>query len=466
MSARKAAPAGMRAAAAAWMGTAVHAEDGAVQVGAATVRATAAGLSCDCPMGDAPACLHRLVVVGPSERRTPSVAPSVRRPIARSAGERLPEQDAARFAPLLAEAEALVAEVLTVGIARAATTVEPMIRGLAARTGAERPRPAAPREAALGRLSRALGALAAYLSEARAGEALPAEAAALRELSLVRNLVRALRANTGALPLGDVAGGLRREYAEVPALEVQGLGLEAWTAPGGAVGVTAYVAVLGEERVLARTVVHAGNRIEAVEGPPAWAKELSQRPAFASSGVTLRDLSRGRFLLAGARVSASAGLLSGSATTSATPLEPLLPEDPRMAPFVLQSAADARCLSARLAFDALDRPAGSLLVALLPIEGMSPSDFDPVTQRLSLRLLAAQGRELSVSLPFRAGQGFFFDNLEVLSRAARPPRWLLVRLGREGAALSIEPLTAHLDGPVPVHLTLDALGDEIISEIA
>ena len=451
------APAGMRAAAEQWRGTTETLEDG-VRVGAATVRVTEAGPLCDCPMASAPVCLHRLVAFGREQGAVEAVETGAPAPAKAAPRERLTEADAARFAPVLAEVEALVAEILTVGLTRAARGTGARVAALAARAAAisKRRKTAAAggRDVGLGRLSRTLDRLAVSLDALAGTDAGEAAAAALGELGVARNLVRALRANTGALPLADFAGTARSEYLEVPALEVQGLGLEAWRAPGGAAGVTAYVAVLGEDRVLARTAV-----APATPGPDvrAWAEPLARGPAFAASGVTLRDLSRGRFTLTGARIAPGTGRLSSSASTSAAERKPLPPAAPELRPFVLASASDAARFGGKIGFDPLGRPRPSLPLALLPVRALAPSDFDAVTQRLILKMELSTGRTVTTSLPFREDRAVWFDNLEELTRAATAPRWLLVRLARDADELLIEPLTAHVPGAGTLDLTLDAL---------
>src|SRR5690349_2407694 len=64
------APAGMREAARRAQITAVRIEEGVFRVGAATVRVHQGSTSCDCPMANAPACLHRLIAAGSSEETT------------------------------------------------------------------------------------------------------------------------------------------------------------------------------------------------------------------------------------------------------------------------------------------------------------------------------------------------------------------------------------------------------------
>jgi hypothetical protein len=446
----------MRAAAERWRGTTEALADG-LRVGAATVRVTEAGPLCDCPMASAPVCLHRLVASGRAPGAVKAVETCAPPPTKEAPRERLTEADAARFAPVLAEVEALIAEILTVGLTRAARGTGARVKALSARAtalGRRRKPAAAGRDVGLGRLARTLDRLAVSLDALAGSDAGEAAAAALGELAVARNLVRALRANTGALPLAEIAGSARSEYLEVPALEVQGLGLEAWKAPGRAAGVTAYVAVIGEDRVLARTAV-----APASPGPDvrAWAEPLARGPAFAASGVTLRDLSRGRFTLTGARIAPGTGRLSGSAATNAAERTALPHDAPELRPFVLASASDAARFGRKIGFDPLGRARSSLPLALLPVRALAPSDFDAVTQRLILKMELASGRTVTTSLPFREDRALWFDNLEELSRAAAAPRWLLVRLARDADELSVEPLTAHVPGRGTFDLTVDAL---------
>ncbi|MDI1446708.1 hypothetical protein [Polyangium sp. 6x1] len=461
MTLRRETPAGMRRAAARTALVAAPMGESAVRVGGATVTWREGRVVCDCPMGDAPACLHRLVAHGDERARDlggragPTEPPPVVFPEP-SKAEPLPAEDAARFAPILAEVDALMAEVVTLGLRRAARVSGDRVRELAARATAMRPRSRGPRDAGLGRIARALERLAALLPALDGPDAGAAEADALRELAITRNLGRALRANTGALPLEDIAGASQRAYVEVPPIEVQGLGLEAWVAAGGVAGVTAYVAVLGEDRVLARTLLTKGKPARPAD-PRAWAEGLAAGPAFARSGITMRDLSRGRFALSGARIALSHGRLSGSRATSVV-MRPALPlGDARLAQHVLAGPKDAARLVRSLGFDALGRPPRSSPIVVLPVQGLSPSDFDHATQALSLRMRASAGVELRTSLSFREERSLLFDNLEVLSRAARPPRFLCVRLAREGGALVIEPLSAMLADGTTLDLTLDVV---------
>ena len=461
MTSRREAPAGMRRAAARTELVAVPMGEGAVRIGGATVTWREGRGRCDCPMGDAPACLHRLVARGEERTRdlgrpaSPTEPPAALFPEPTKA-EPLPAEDAARFTPILAEVDALVAEVVTLGLRRAARVSVDRVRELAARAAAMRPRARGPRDAGLGRLARSLDRLAALLPGLEGPDAGAAEVDALRALALTRNLGRALRANTGALPLEDIAGASQRAYVEVPPIEVQGLGLEAWVAAGGVAGVTAYMAVLGEDRVLARTLLTKGNPAHPAD-PRAWAEGLAAGPAFARSGLTMRDLARGRFALSGARIALSHGRLSGSRATSVALRPALPPGDTRLALHVLAGPKDAARLARGLVFDALGRPPRSSPIVLLPVQRWSPSDFDHATQELSLRMHVGAGVEIRTSLSFREERSLLFDNLEVLSRAARPPRFLCVRLAREGGALVIEPISAMFADGSTLDLTLDVV---------
>ncbi|MDC3957223.1 hypothetical protein [Polyangium jinanense] len=462
MTSRREAPAGMRRAAARTELVAVPMGEGTARVGGATVTWRDGRVGCDCPMGDAPTCLHRLVARGDERARDlggragPTEPPPAMVFPEPSKAEPLSAEDVARFAPLLSEVDTLVAELVTLGLRRAARVSGDRVRELSARAAAMRPRARGPRDAGLGRLARSLDRLAALLPGLDGPDAGAAEADALRELAVTRNLGRALRANMGALPLEDIAGASQRAYVEVPPIEVQGLGLEAWVAAGGVAGVTAYVAVLGEDRVLTRTLLTKGKPARPAD-PRTWAEGLAAGPAFARSGLTMRDFARGRFTLSGARIALSHGRLSGSRATSVA-LRPALPwGDARLALHVLAGPEDAARLGRSLDFDALGRPPRSSPIVLLPVQGLSPSDFDHATQQLSIRMRIGAGVELRTSLSFREERALLFDNLEVLSRAARPPRFLCVRLAREGGSLVIEPITAMLADGSTIDLTLDVV---------
>jgi len=459
---RSKAHAGMRAAALASELRAVPIGGGAVRVGRATVELREGQARCDCPLGDEPVCLHRLIATadagGPKEQTSVETTPPP------PSAERLPAEDLARFLPILDEVDALAAEIVALGLRRAGRVAFEKTRALAARAAATRPRPRGPREAGLGRATRALERLAALLPALAGPEGGSAVPSALAELALLRNLSRALRANRGALALADIAGAPRSEYVEVPSLEVQGLGLEAWIDRGGTAGVTAYVAVLEgsnlkPRRVLARTVIAKSSWGRTFD-VRSFAPALAAGPAFAGSGATMRDLARGRFSLAGARVAPQTGRLSGSGMTSAA-ARPALPlDDPQLAPYVLASPKDAVRLSETLVFDPLGRPLPSLPVALLPVKELAPSDFDPTTQRLLLKLKTAGGARLSTALAFREERALWFDNLEIASRTSPAPRWLCVRLARDGGELVLEPLTAFFVAYGALDLTLDVLGRE------
>jgi len=454
------APPGLRRAAAHTALVATPIGEGTARVGAATVRWEGSRLACDCPMGDAPACLHRLVASGDARRIVESTeierAHAAKAPERASGEPRLPKEDVARFAPILSEVDALVAETTALGLRRAARALGDRVRALSARAASMRARARAPREAGLARLASTLDRLSTLLSALEGPDAGTAEAGALAALAVTRNLSRALRANTGALPLEDMAGSAHREYVEVPPIEVQGLGLEAWVTAGGIAGVTAYVAVLGEGRVLTRTTLTKGKPAAPMD-PRTWAEALAAGPAFARSSITMRDLARGRFALSGAKIAPSYGRLSGSSATSAASRPALPCEDPRLALHVLAGPKDAARHGQSLVFDPLGRPPRAWPIALLPVSSLAPSDFDPATQALTLRMRVGRGAKLRTSLAFRDERALWFDNLEVLSRAARPPRWLSVRLGREGGELVIEPISALSQDAGWLDLTLDVL---------
>lgn len=445
-------------------------DDGSFRVGQARVSVQNGQATCDCPMGDEPHCLHRLLALGSSFADfAQAKAPRVKRPSRpgdeplRLEGERLPAEDIQRFSPVLDELGLLVSMAVTRGLHRSAKGMRERIEHVFLAASAMRPRPGAPREAGLGRIARSLERLLSMLDSLDGPDAARLGDRALRELAILRNLSRALKANTGKLPLADIAGGSRSEYVEISSIETQGLGLEAWAFPSGTFGLSAYLAVLGTSQILVRTVLAKGLASSADLGRAsvAWAERAALGPAFARGSVTMRDLAEGRFALSGARFAPSSGRLSGSSTTSASARPKLPLDDERLLPFVLCDAASALRLSRVLSYDPLGRPPPVQPLVLLPLGSISPSDFDASTQRLALRFRTRGGTSLATRISFRQERAFYFDNLEVLSRAAKPPSWLFARLSREGGELAIEPITAELPTIGALHLTLDKLAPEL-----
>ncbi len=464
MSVPLAAPRGLREAAAKSEFVVEPLSDGSVRVGAATVARSEGVLSCDCPMGDMPFCLHRLIALGVPERPQAQSLPPPSSPGPwRREGERLPAEDLVRFQPILDEISALISTILTLGLRRGSKVLSVRLERALLLALSLRPRPSAPREAGFGRVTRSLERLSASLPALEGPDPGRAETRALAELAVLRNLIRALRANTGKLPLADIAGASRSEYIEISSLEVQGLGLEAWGIASDTFGLSAYLAVLGTNRILVRSVLAKGKTNEGQPGrlPLAWAERAARGPAFAHGSVTMRDLAHGRFALSGARFAPSTGRLSGSGTTSAASRPTLPLDDELLRPFVLSNATSAVRLAELLTFDPLGRPPPTQSLVLLPVRSLSPSDFDASTQRLSLRIRTQGGATLPTTLPFREERSLYFDNIEILSRAARPPAWLFVRLGRDGGELVVEPITALMPELGVLDLSVDKLGPEL-----
>jgi hypothetical protein len=459
-------------------------EGGGLRVLAATVTpAAGGGLACDCPMRDAPACLHRALAAawGRGERHahadaaapraTPAApaggaaaAAAAGAPAAR-AGEELPAEDVDRFRPTLDRVEALVAELVSFGLQRATPATLERVDALVIAARALGVRDGAPRHAGLGRIARGLERLRQILGEFQARLVTTTELDVLGELAVLRNLARAVRANTGALPLADFAGATQQEYLEVPAIDAQGLGFEAWTTPAGFAGVTAFVADLRSGRVLTRTNTLpadlAADFASRGWSSNSWADQLAAQPAFAGASVTYLDLARNRFLLSGAMVAPDSGRLSGSGKTQLGKRPPIPLDDPKLRPSTILGAADAVRIASRLGFDPLGRPPSSPPVAILPVRSISASRFDRASQRLSLAVETDRGARVGCALTYRDDRALWIDNLERLARAVTPPRALFVRLRLDGGALVIEPLTAYFEKGPPRHLTYKPLDVEV-----
>lgn len=443
----------------------------------ATVTLTEQGLACDCPMGAAPACLHRVLVdawargARPARVSAGATGALTRGVVARTAealpeerarqGEQLSPEDVARFAPVLERADELIAELLTYGLQRMTkATLERVdmlvlqARGLGVRDGA-------PRNAGLGRLVRALEALRQVLGEFLDRKVTTTEVDVLRALGVVRNLGRAVRANTGALPLIEFAGPTQQEYEPVPVLDVQGLGFETWVTATGFAGVTAYVADCRTGRIYTRTNTLPVEQTEqfASRGwrSTSWADQLAAQPAFGGRSESYLDLARSRFLLSGALVAPDSGRLSGSTKTQLAKRPALPLDDPKLRACALLGKADAVRIARRLGFDPLGRPPPSPPVALIPVEAISETHFDPSSQELTLAVRSTSGAVLPCTLTWRESIDVWVQNLERLARAVTPPRALLARIRLDSGGFSIEPLTAWFDKGPPQHLTYKPL---------
>jgi HAMP domain-containing protein len=368
------------------------------------------------------------------------------------AGETLAAEDLSRFDPILVCIDTLLTDLILWGLDRTTAATLERIESLRIAAESTGVRPNAPRHAGLGRLAGALSRLGTRLREYSGRVVTTTELDVLAEIAVTLNLLRAIRANTGALPLSDFAGATHKEYVPAPPLDVQGLGLEAWISPGYA-GVTAYVADLRTGRILTRTATRQAGAAQA--RPPAdWAAELAEGHAFGKSPRTLRDLASHRFVLSGALLAPDSGRLSGSQETALAE-RPRLPQGhPRLRAFMLLGRGDAVRIARRLVFDPLGRPPHSPPVALLPVLSMTASDFDQKTQELSFQVTLPGGTHMDCRLTFRDDRETWIDQLETLSRTSPPPRHLFARLSLQGGALRIEPLTAYFRDEPPQHLTL------------
>jgi hypothetical protein len=435
-------------------------DDDSVRVGDATI---VLGMKCDCPMGDQPLCLHRLIVdswarglrVAPiagaaSTGAAPGFARAATVPAAgiverKPVGEKLPPQDVERFAEILDRADLMAAEILTFGLQRTGGSLFERLDALIIAAQTIGVRDGAPRNAGLGRLVRALEALRDELKQFQARIVTVSENDVISKLAVVRNIGRAIRANTGKLPLADYAGATQQEYETAPVLDVQGVGLEAWHGSDYA-GITAYVADLRTGRILTRT-----NALPVEQLPGNWVDSLGAGTAFAGATVSYTKLSRGRYLLSGAQVS-DMGRLSGSAKTQLAEREALKLDDPKLRAATLSGVGDAVRLARRLAYDPLGRPAPSPPVALVDVESLSPPMFDRQTQELAFAVHAVGGVSLVARATYSAAAEQYIENLEKLAKLPVPPKKLLCRLSL-GGGLSVFPITAHLDGSKPQHLT-------------
>jgi hypothetical protein len=451
-----------------------RADDG-IRVLEATVTKGANGLVCNCPLGSAPSCLHRVLVdawargARPARVTAGAVAAIAQAITARTGsdsadaemdrpkqGERLPPEDVERFKPILERCDVLVSELLTFGLQRMSKATLERVDSLVMLARSAGVRDAAPREAGLGRLVRALEALRQVLDEFLQRLVTTTEREVLRALGVVRNLCRAVRANTGALPLIDFAGATQQEYEPVAVLDVQGLGFEAWVTPTGFAGVTTYVADCRTGRIYTRTQALPAELAEQFASrnwSSGWSDQLAAQPAFGGRSENGLDLAKNRFLLSGALLAQDSGRLSGSSKTQLAKRPPLPLDDARLRPTLLLGAGDAVRIARRLGFDALGRPPSSPPVALIPLKAISDSHFDDATQELSIGFLTTSDVELSCVLTYREDRELWFNNLERLTRAASPPRAIFGRLQLDAGGFRVEPITAYFEKGSPRHLT-------------
>ena len=271
----------------------------------ARVPAPAAGgrLGAGPPAGAPGRRRHRRARPGRRPRRA---VPEERAP---RAGEQLPPQDVERFRPIVDRADALVAELLTFGLQRMTKVTLERVDTLVLR-------PARPGCATAPRATPAWGGWCArWRGCARCWRSswprvTTTELDVLHALAVVRNLGRALRANTGALPLIDFAGPTQQEYEQVPVLDVQGLGFEAWVTPTGFAGTTVYVADCRTGRIYTRSNTlpeDLASRMAAESWSASWADQLAAQPAFAGRSESYLELARSRFLLSGALLAQDSG---------------------------------------------------------------------------------------------------------------------------------------------------------------
>ncbi len=436
-------------------------DDDSLRVGAARVRRVQTKLECDCPMGSASACVHRAVAVRWARGEQGSVRTEATRTKSASltppeavatprSGEKLPDQDLTRFQPILDRVDRLVAELVSFGLSRTSPATLERVDGLIISAQTIGVRDGAPRNAGLGRLRRRLESLREVLAQFQQRVVTTSELRVLRELAIVRNLARALRANTGHLPLFDFAGATQQEYEPIAVLDVQGLGFEAWTSDAGFVGVTAYVTDLRTGRILTR-----GNArpVEQVSTPDVLAAE----PAFGGAAVGYAELARGRFLVSGAELAPDSGRLSGSKKTQLAKRSALALDDPKLRNASFAGIADAVRIARRLGFDALGRPPASPPVALIPMSACTPPEFDRATQRLRFFIATTAGPFLPIVTHYRDDRSLWIDNLEKMARARAQPKVLFARFSLDSSDLWIEPITAYYDKGAPQHLTYKSL---------
>lgn len=427
--------------------------DDSVRVGDAIVDLRGQALGCDCPLGDASTCLHRVVVDAWARgarpaRPTSGVAISWAGAIAQAptderaestAGERLPDEDVVRFAPVIERVESLSAEMICFGLQRTSAATLERIFALITEARALGVRDAAPRHAGLGRLIRALERLVELVRQFQERVVTTSELDVVRELSIMRNIIRAIRANAGALPLSEFAGATQMEYEAAPALDVQGIGFEVWTTLAGFGGVTAYVADLRTGQILTRT-----NALALADLPSGWPESLASQAAFAGNSTSFADVARGRFLLSGAQIAREAARLSGSSKTQLAKRDPIALDDPKLRRLTIAGVADALRIARRLGFDPLGRPPASPPMGLVPVESIEPAEWDRRTQTLRLAI-KTKGARLPVAIGYRDSIKLYVDNLERLSKAETKPAFILCRV-RAAAELGLEPITAYYQG--------------------
>jgi hypothetical protein len=447
-------------------------EETGLHVGEAHVKRGEKGLECDCPQADQPACLHRLIADAwaRGQRTSRPQAGAAGAVVARSssvaaiaedkprAGEKLDAVDVTRFEVVLGRADLLVTELLTYGLQRLSAGSIERVDSLIMAARSLGVRDAAPHHAGLGRLVRALEGLRTELVNFLARKVTTTELDVLRWLGVVRNIGRAVRANTGALPLFEFAGATQQEYEPVAVMDIQGLGFEAWVTATGYAGATSYVADLRTGRLYTRTnslPAELAAEQASRSWRSDWADGLAAEPAFGGKSTSVSSLSKHRYLLSGAMVAPDTGRLSGSSKTQLAERPSLALDDPKLRALHLLGKVDAVRLTKRLGHDPLGR-APLLPMALVPVAGFTPTRFDPLNQELSFEVQAP-----TFTLPVRArysdARARYIDNLEKLVRADPPPKMLFCRLVLEEGGLHLEPITAHFEKSPPQHLTYKPL---------
>lgn len=438
-------------------GASIDKLDDCVRVGDAIVRVNGATLGCDCPLGTATTCLHRVVVdawakgIRPAR---PSASGSGFTPMAAlvadreddrpiggiAVGEKLPDEDVERFEPILQRVETLGAEMICYGLQRTSAATLERIQAIITQARAEGIRENAPRHAGLGRLIRTLERLVQITGEFQQRIVTTTELDVLRELAILRNITRAIRANTGTLPLSEFAGATQQEYISVPALDIQGLGFEVWTTAAGFGGVTSYVANLRTGQILTRTAALPQEQL-----PGGWQESLASQAAFAGSSISILETARSRLLLSGAQVAPDSGRLSGSSKTQVAKRDAVGLDDAKLRRATLSGAADALRVAKRLGFDALGRPPTSPPVALAPIKEIGPAEWNRRTQTMHLTIVTPSAT-LPVSIGYRDSISMYIDNLEKMAKADATPKFIFVRVRVGENGFGVEPITAYYEG--------------------
>ncbi len=324
---------------------------------------------------------------------------------------------------ILDSACALLEDAISVGLSHASETLVSRLVTLAiSAQGAQIPR-----------VALALKTVSDEVKSIRRRDARADEARLLLLIARVYALMDAIRSNGDNPTAAALAGSSRGQYVEVPEIDLAGVGAYTWQTGSGYVGLTVMFWANQTKEFLswsyARPEIQRADARQRFYGDGPWDGAQSPQQVAASS-LKLRHARR-----------TAGGRLSGSTKTTALVLSPVAPETLDFGDRLFTSWGPLQRYIAGIQPLGLREPNPLDQVVVVQPRQFGERRFDPLSQTFYWEVYDQFEQSLTLTLPFRDWTKESIKTLEQLS----PPKdgaWkFVVRLGYEGDALFVEPIS-------------------------